>query len=123
MSEEMKKKIAEIKMKVKDGIWWLVSGAVITTIIGFSWGGWATAGTIQKVSEEAVLASRSEICVAQFMKDPDNKEKLKELQGMETWKRYELIENGGWDKMPGQDKAYHSVSRACVTGIEALIKK
>lgn len=123
MNAEMQSKISEIKMKIKDGIWWLISGAIISMIIGFTWGGWATASTIQKMSDDAVLASRAAICVAQFMKEPASKEKLKELEGMDGWKRYEFIENGGWDKMPGEEKATHSVSRACATGIEVLFKK
>jgi predicted negative regulator of RcsB-dependent stress response len=123
MKAEVKSKIAEMKGKVKDGLWWLVSGAIIAMIIGFTWGGWATASATQKMSDEAVLASQAAICVAQFMKAPASQERLKELEGMDSWKRYEVIENGGWDKMPGQEKASHSVSRACVAGLEVLIKK
>jgi hypothetical protein len=123
MQEEMKSKMEEIKGKVKAGLWWLVSGAIIAIIIGFSWGGWVTAGTSTEMSDEAVLASRAAICVAQFTKDPGYQANLKEFKGMESWKRNELIENGGWDKMPGQEKASHSVSRACAAGIEVLIEK
>jgi hypothetical protein len=123
MKAEMKNRIEEMKSKVKAGFWWLVSGAIIAMIIGFVWGGWTTSSTTQKTSDEAVLASQAAICVAQFMKDPTHQEKLKEFAGMDSWKRYELIENGGWDKMPGQEKASHSVSRACVAGIEVLAKK
>jgi len=123
MKAEMKNMIAEMKIKVKNGLGWLISGAIIAMIIGFTWGGWATASSTQKISDEAVLASQAAICVAQFMKDPTHQEKLKEFEGMDSWKRYELIESGGWDKMPGQEKAGHSVSRACVAGIEVLAKK
>jgi hypothetical protein len=75
------------------------------------------------MSDEAVLASQAAICVAQFMKDPNHEAKLKELEGMDSWKRSEFIEKGGWDKMPGQKEADSSVSRACVAGIDVLIKK
>ena len=123
MKEEMKSRIEEIKGKVKAGSWWFISGAIIAIIIGFTWGGWVTAGTTQEMSDEAVMASQTAICVAQFIKDPTYQEKLKEFNGMESWKRSELIEKGSWDKMPGQEKASYGVSSACVTGIEALIKK
>ena len=63
--------------KIKYGIWGLICGAVIAIIIGFAWGGWSTAATTQKISEEAVLASQEAICVAQFMKQPNHEEKLK----------------------------------------------
>ena len=109
--------------KVKYGVWSLIIGAVVAMIIGFSWGGWTTAATNQRLSEEAVLASQAAICVAQFMKAPNHEEKLKELAKLSTWKRPEFIEKEGWDKMPGQEKADYSVSRACADGLELLIKE
>ena len=109
--------------KVKYGVWSLIVGAVIAMIIGFAWGGWSTAATTQKISDEAVLASQAAICVAQFIKEPNHEEKLKELAEISSWKRPDFIEKGGWDKMPGQEKAGWGVSRACVAGIDLLIKK
>jgi len=109
--------------KVKYGIWGLIVGAVIAMIIGFSWGGWETSSTSKTMTKEAVLASQAAICVAQFMKQPDNEEKLKELGKINSWKRAEFIEKGGWDKMPGQETADSAVSRACADGLELLIKK
>jgi hypothetical protein len=113
----------EMKSKIKYGVWSFIGGAVVAMIIGFAWGGWTTSSTTQEKSDEAVLASQAAICVAQFMKDPAYPEKLKEFEEMESWKRSELIEKGGWDKMPGQEKASPSVSGACAAGIEVLIKK
>jgi len=109
--------------KVKYGVWGLICGAVISMIIGFGWGGWTTAGTTQKMTDEAVLASQSAICVAQFIKQPNHEEKLKELGEIDYWKRAEFIEKAGWDKMPGQEKAGSFVAEACAKGLEVLIKK
>jgi hypothetical protein len=110
--------------KIKYGVWGLIVGAVIAMVIGFSWGGWKTSSTTKTMTEEAVLASQAAICVAQFMKDPNYEEKLKELGKIDySWKRGEFIEKGGWDKMPGQEKAGYLVARACADGLELLIKK
>ena len=109
--------------KIKYGVWGIICGAIIAMIVGFGWGGWTTAATTQKMSDEAVLASQAAICVAQFMKQPNHEEKLKELGEIDTWKRYEFVEKGGWDKMPGQENAGYDVSRACVDGLDLLIKK
>ena len=109
--------------KIKYGVWGLIVGAVIAMIIGFAWGGWTTSGTTQKMSAEAVLASQAAICVAQFMKQPNHKEKLKELGELDYWTRDEFIEKGGWDKMPGQEKADSTVASACAEGLKLLIKK
>jgi hypothetical protein len=113
----------ETTAKVKYGVWGLVCGAVIVMIIGFAWGGWTTAGTARTTTKEAVLASQAAICVAQFMKQPKPEEKLKALEAVSSWQRAEVIEKGGWDKMPGQEKADYAVARACADGLELLIKK
>jgi hypothetical protein len=109
--------------KMKFGSWGIVLGAVIVMIIGFSWGGWKTSGTAQTMAEDAVVASQAEICIAQFMNDPNHEAKLKELGALDSWKRSEFIEKGGWDKMPGQEKADSSVAQACANGLEPLLKK
>jgi len=113
----------ETSGKVKFGVWGLIIGAVIAMIIGFVWGGWITGGTAQKMTDEAVLASQAAICVAQFMKQPNHEEQLKELEKIDSWKRSEFIEKGGWDKMPGQKKAGPEVAQACVKGLEVLMSK
>jgi hypothetical protein len=57
------------------------------------------------------------------MAQPDSNVKLKEVAGMENYKLAGLIEAGGWDKMPGQKEASHTVSRLCADGVQALVKK
>ena len=109
--------------KIKFGVWGLIVGAVITMIIGFAWGGWTTGGTTKTITEEAVLATQAAICVAQFMKEPNHEEKLKEFRELHSYQRAEFIEKGGWDIMPGQEKAGYLVSRACADGLELLIKE
>ncbi len=113
----------ETSGKIKFGVWGIIVGAVIAMIIGFAWGGWTTSKTTQEMSEEAVLVSQAAICVAQFMKEPNHEEKLKELGELDSWKRAELIEKGGWDIMPGQEKAGYAVARACTDGLELLFEK
>jgi len=92
-------------------------------IIGFVWGGWTTAWTSKEMSGKAVLASQAAICVAQFMKEANHEEKLKELEKVNSWQRSEFIAKGGWDKMPGQKEADFGVARACSDGLELLVKK
>ena len=112
----------ETDAKVTYGFWGFIVGAGIAMTIGFGWGGWTTSSTTQKMSDEAVLTSRAAICVAQFMNGPNHKMKIKEFQGTESYQRSDFIEKGGWDRMPGEEKAAWGVSSACVAGIEALIK-
>lgn len=110
----------EASVKVKYGAWGLISGAVIAMIIGFGWGGWMTGGTAKGKTDDAVLASRAAICVAQFMKAPDHDRELAAFKATDSWKRSELIGKAGWDKMPGQEQASGSVAEACAKRIELL---
>ncbi len=117
----------EMKMKITFGVWGFIIGAVVAMIIGFKWGGWTTSSTTQQMSKEAVLssqvASQAAICVTQFIKDPNYKEKIVELQKLDSYDRQKFIQQGGWDKMPGQTEAISGVADACAVGLESLIKK
>ena len=111
-----------MEAKVTYGFWGIICGAGIAMIVGFTWGGWTTAGTTQRMNEEAVLASRAAICAAQFMNAPNHELNVKEFQGTANYIRSRIIEKGGWDKMPGQEKAGWRVAGPCVTRIDALLE-
>ena len=113
----------ESAAKVKYGIWGLIGGAVIAMILGFVWGGWTTSSTATAATAKAVVSSQAAICVAQFVKQPNHEAKFKEFGGVSGWTRGEFIEQGGWDKMPGQEKADSAVARACAEGLGLLVKK
>ena len=113
----------ESAAKVKYGIWGLIGGAVIAMIVGFMWGGWTTSSTAHATTAKAVVSSQAAICVAQFVRQPNREAKLKEFGEVSSWSRGEFIEKGGWDKMPGQEKADSEVARACAEGLGLLVKK
>ncbi|HEY7237850.1 MAG TPA: hypothetical protein VH600_01680 [Burkholderiales bacterium] len=113
----------ETEVKAKYGVWGLILGAGAATIIGFNWGGWTTRGTSQQMTDAALLSARAAICVAQFNKGPNEQQRLKELKAVSSWDRAGAIEKGGWDKMPGEEKANDAVARACAEGLEPLMAK
>ena len=113
----------ETKSNMKSLAWGAVGGAIAATIVGFAWGGWTTSGETQRMTDEALLASRAAICVAQFMKAPNYQVRLDELKELRSWDRSKAIEEAGWDKMPGQEEAIYDVSRACADGLELLMEK
>ena len=103
-------------------MWGLIGGAILAMIVGFAWGGWTTSSTTTRMSDESVLAARAAICVAQFMKQPNPPEHLQALAKVDNYKRSTFIEQGGWDKMPGEERA--GSSRPCMRrGVEVLMKK
>jgi alpha/beta superfamily hydrolase len=86
-------------------LWGAAAGAVALAIVGFSLGGWVTAGTAQErmrtSAQEAVVASLTPICVAQFRKDPQAKASLATLKQTDHWKQAGYVSEAGWAKMPG----------------------
>ena len=114
---------AETEIKMKYGVWGLILGAGAAMIIGFNWGGWVTGGKSQATTDAALLSTRAAICVAQFTKGPKLQERLKELKATNSWERSTVIEKGGWDRMPGEEKAEPAVGRACADGLHILLEK
>jgi len=114
---------SETEIKAKYGAWGLILGAVGAMVIGFNWGGWITGKTSLATTEAAVLSTRAAICVAQFTKAPKYQERLKELKATNSWERAAVIEKGGWDRMPGEDKAEPTVGRACADGLDSALEK
>lgn len=112
----------ELEAKIKLMFFGLVLGAAIAIIIGFQWVGWTTSKTTQKMVDEAVLTKQGVICADQYMKRANNKEKLKEFEGIDGKLRADFIEKGGWNKMPGQETADYGVSRTCVEALESRLK-
>jgi len=114
----------EVADKIKFGVWGLVCGAVIAMIVGFSWGGWVTGNTAQKMAGEtaadAVVARLAPICVLQFMKDPNRQERLKELKKLDSWKTGNYVKAQGWATMPGEKEADYNVSNECAKRLVEL---
>lgn len=114
--------VTEAEVKVMYGVWGLILGAAAAVIVGFNWGGWTNRDASQERTEAAVLSARAAICVAQFTKEPNRQQRLKELKAVSTWERAAFIERGGWHRMPGEE-ANDTVARICAERVGALIGK
>jgi hypothetical protein len=107
----------------KPAIWGAVIGSAGTMMIGFSAMGWTLNSTAQRVAQErtdsAVTAALTPFCVQSFMKQPDAVKQLAGIRDIDSWKRQEVVEKGGWATMPGSTEAAPGVANACA---EALLK-
>ena len=103
--------------KIKSFFWNAIVGAIIISIVGFSWLGWVTGGTAQQEAEQSAKKSVNDrlakICVYQFGKDPEKDLKLKELKGKSSWNRGDYLKNQGWATMPGEEEPDHGVAEKC----------
>jgi len=97
--------------------WSWVACAVLTMIIGFTWGGWVRGATARSMAEteatDAVVKHLAPICVVQFQQDPAKSQKLKELKDMNAYERGEYVKKQGWAKMPGEGEADSKVADEC----------
>ena len=93
-------------------------GAVASMVIGFSWGGWVTGTTANKLAAEraktAVLAALTPICVEKFLQNSDAKANLAVLQKISSnWEQGQYLEKGGWATRPGATSSDYQLARAC----------
>jgi len=87
-------------------------------VIGFSWGGWMTGGTADKIAAEradtAVVAALIPICVEKFLQNSDAKANLAVLQKISSsWEQGDYLQKGGWATRPGATSSDYQLARAC----------
>ena len=106
-----------MKDRLKHTLQGSVIGAALAMVIGFSWLGWTLESTAKQMAQDqansAVVAALTPICVERFMKQPDARAKLVSFRETDSWKRRELVEDGGWATMPGSKSPDSSVANAC----------
>lgn len=103
--------------KIKLGSWSAIGGAVLLAVVGFNWGGWVTGGAAAAMAKDtasdAVAERLGSICVAQFNRDSDKGQKIKEMKAKDSWDTGRYIEKQSWAIMPGEEKPDSRVADAC----------
>jgi hypothetical protein len=100
----------------------MVGASILTMLVGFTWGGWTTAGRAALTTDRAVRLARAElisdICVHNFVSAVDAADNLKELKAKSSWEQDDYIENGGWAIIAGLSKPVPDAVDTCA---EALV--
>lgn len=103
----------------KGTVVWISLGVMIVTIVlGFTWGGWVTTSTAERLAktaaQDAVVARLTPLCLMQFDQDPDRDEKLDALQLLSSASRQSTyVRDQGWATMPGETTADSRVATQC----------
>ena len=112
------------KEMIKPFVWGMVVGAIVLLIVIFSAGWVVTSGSAQakaeEMAEKAVVDHLAPICVAQFLKDPNREERLKELKEKSSWERGDYVKKTGWATMPGAESAARGVADECARRLMEL---
>lgn len=109
----------EMPVEVKPALLGALGGAIALAILGFTWGGWTTAGSAATLASqrasEAVVTALAPICADNFKRDQESVARLDELKKVSSWQQASFIEKGGWAKMPGARSVDSAMMRACAT--------
>jgi hypothetical protein len=107
--------------------WSCIGSVLVTMILGFSIFGWTTAGTAQARADNAVEKARenlvASICVQRFVTAPNAGDELVELKQVDSWKRDDFIEEGGWATIKSLDTQVSGAAETCadrLAGMEGL---
>jgi hypothetical protein len=107
--------VGESRTRLLQGI---AIGAVASIVIGFSWGGWVTGATANKLAAEqastAVVTVLTPICVEKFMQNGAAQANLVALRKISSnWEQGQYLEKGGWATRPGATSSDYELARAC----------
>lgn len=113
----------EMIARLQDAAIVLFVGLAIPPAIGFGTGLWMSKDKSDQRVNEAVLNTKTGICLAQFSQAPNYLERLKVYKSLDYSAKIVFLEKGGWGRMPGEDKAVDSVRDACGNKIDAMAQK
>jgi hypothetical protein len=114
--------IPKLPAETSPFLWGAAAGAIALSITGFTWGGWVSAGTAEKMAvaraDSAAVAALVPICVTQFQAGPRAKASLAALQSTQSWEQADYVRNGGWATMPGsKEEPSREVAAACAAAL------
>ena len=94
------------------------AGAIASMVIGFSWGGWMTGGTADRLAAEradtAIVAALTPVCVEKFLQNSDAQANLAVIKKIPSnWEQGEYVQKGGWATQPGATSTDYHLARAC----------
>ncbi|TPJ45423.1 hypothetical protein [Mesorhizobium sp. B2-7-1] len=104
--------------------WSVVGAAVLTMIVGFTAGGWTTAGTASEMAKTSAIKARAELvanlCVEKFVTASNATENLTKLKGTSSYQRDSFISDGGWVKLAGMKKDAPGAADLCADKLAAM---
>jgi len=106
---------SESRTRLPQGI---AIGAVASIVIGFSWGGWMTGSTANRLAAErvdtAVVAALTPVCVEKFLQNSDAQANLAVIKKIpSSWEQGEYVQKGGWATQPGATSTDYHLAREC----------
>jgi hypothetical protein len=107
----------ELPPSVKPGLWGAAAGAIAMAIVGFSYLGWTTAATSQKLAQDtadtAVVAALVPFCIVKAQADPNLATLTKFQAEQSSYSRSDIVMKAGWATVGGETTGSNALARAC----------
>ncbi|GAB2187951.1 hypothetical protein [Roseibium sp. LAB1] len=108
--------------RLKPVVFGAAIGATLAIVAGFSFGGWVTGGTANKMasalSHDSVVAALVPVCVDMSDTDVESAEKLATLRETAAYRRRVALMEMGWATVPGSETADRDLAQACLAALE-----
>lgn len=103
-------------------LWGATVGAIALAIVGFTWGGWVSGGSAERLADaradKATVTALTPICVTQFNASPRARASLAALKEVQSWQQAEYVSKGGWATMPGASgEPSRELAAACAAAL------
>jgi hypothetical protein len=90
---------------------------VLTVVVGFTWGGWVTAGTAtsraKDAAETATAQLAANICAFRFLHANDAATQLAALKKESSYSARSAIQDGGWVTLAGAKEPVEGAAQLC----------
>ena len=107
---------------LKPGLYGALIGAAFVGFIGFTWGGWMTGSSAERMASELakdrVIATLVPFCLDMSRTDNDRIAKLATIREASSFKRRDAVMETGWATMPGTDGPNRDLAQACIEGLD-----
>lgn len=118
--------LPKLPAETKPFLWGAAAGALALSIVGFSWGGWVTGTTAERLAgaraDAATVSALTPICVTQFKTSPKARASLVALKETKSWEQADYVRNGGWATMPGgTGEPDREVAAACAEALTKIV--
>jgi hypothetical protein len=107
----------ELPSVVKPGLWGAAAGAIAMAVVGFSYLGWTTNATAEKLAQDsantAVVAALVPFCVVKAKDDPNLATLTKFHTEQSSYSRSDIVMKAGWATLDGGASGNDALARAC----------
>src|SRR5882724_10694880 len=104
----------KIPSAVKPGLWGVAAGAIGMAIVGFSYLGWTTAATSEKLAREtasaAVVSALVPFCVLKAQTDTNQATLAKFQTEQSSYSRGEIVLKAGWASFNGDTSSSDGIA-------------